>query len=218
MKTYRICAVITRPDQQAIRQAEPLADLFELRLDLLGASWVEISKDMRKPWIATNRLKSEGGAWEGSEETRIAELLKATTLGADVVDIELASPGLKEIVPQIKKHAKCLISHHDMKRTPKRPILQKIVDAQLSAGADICKVVTTANTARDSLNALVLLRENPRVQLISFTMGKEGQTSRIFCPCFGSYLTYGALGEGHESADGQLSVALLRRAHEMMRS
>jgi 3-dehydroquinate dehydratase len=105
METPRICAVITNGNIDSIRGAEPLADLFEIRMDMIGKEWQNVAKAITKPWIATNRMKNEGGMWEGSEDDRRKELLRALKLGANMVDIELSTPDLEEIVPVIKKKA-----------------------------------------------------------------------------------------------------------------
>jgi len=80
-----------------------MADMLELRLDMLGRDWPELVSWIHRPWIATNRSAAEGGHWRGSESRRIEELLKAVSAGAAIVDIELATPGLQAIVPVIKK-------------------------------------------------------------------------------------------------------------------
>lgn len=217
MNSPRICAVITSPDVEIIRQAEPIVDLFELRLDLLGTSWEAVVPFIRKPWIATNRLKAEGGAWEGSEETRFNELLKAINLGADIVDIELASPCLDEIVSQIKRHAKCLISHHDMIGTPPFPHLKKVIEDELAAGADICKVVTTAHNTMDNQGVLELIKTFRPAQISAFAMGPHGQLSRILCPLCGGCFTYAALDHASASASGQFTAAQMRSLYELLK-
>ena len=67
-------------------------------------------------------------------------------LGASIIDIELATPSLADLVKEIKGKAECLISYHNLKGTPPLEDLRQIVNRQLAAGADICKVVTTART------------------------------------------------------------------------
>ena len=39
MKKPRICAVIINNDIKAVRHIEPLADLFEVRIDYIGYGW-----------------------------------------------------------------------------------------------------------------------------------------------------------------------------------
>ena len=218
MNSPRICAVITSPDLEIVRQAELLTDLFELRIDLLGASWESVAKAMRMPWIATNRLSSEGGIWKDSEEKRRNELLKAIKLGASVVDIELSSPDLDEIVSQIKKQAKCLISWHDIKHTPPLSELHRLVENEISYGADICKVVTTAHNTEDNLRMLELIKKFPHSQLTAFAMGSYGQLSRVLCPLYGGCFIYASLSEGLESASGQLSLAQMHRLYELVKT
>jgi 3-dehydroquinate dehydratase type I len=217
INTPRICAVITSGDLDSIRKAEPLTDLFEVRIDLIGQPWQDVARTIKKPWCATNRLKSEGGLWQGSEEARRGELLKALKLGASIVDIELAAPDLDEIVPVIKKKAKCLISHHDNKRTPPPAELRRIIENELAAGADICKLVTTARSFDDNTRVLGMISEFYPADMVAFAMGLRGQISRILCPLAGGAFTYAAINEAAQSASGQLTVFQLRSIYEMMR-
>ncbi|GAH45408.1 unnamed protein product [marine sediment metagenome] len=91
MRKLRICAVIANNDPKTVKKVEPLVDLFEVRIDLIGDGWQESAKQLKKPWIACNRSADEGGGWEGNEARRIEKLLQAIELGADIVDIELGS-------------------------------------------------------------------------------------------------------------------------------
>ncbi len=61
MKKPRICAVIVNEDLMAIKAAEPLVELFEVRIDLIGDGWMELVRHLSKPWIACNRSPDEGG-------------------------------------------------------------------------------------------------------------------------------------------------------------
>ena len=217
MDKPRICAVITHADLDSIQKIEPLVDLCEVRIDMIGKGWKDLAGIVKKPWIATNRLQAEGGLWEGSEEARRAELLSALEVGASIIDIELAAPDLDEIVPIIKKKAKCLISHHDRRRTPPPAELRRIIENELAAGADICKVVTTARSFEDNLNVLSMISEFHPAEVVAFAMGPRGQMSRMLCPLCGGAFTYAAINEGGQSASGQLTVSQLRVVYEMMR-
>ena len=158
MKTGKLCAVIINEDILAIGKAEPLVDMFEVRIDLIGRGWQKIARGLNKPWIATNRPLKEGGSWRGDETSRQKELLKALELGADIIDIELAAYNLNELVPVIKKKAQCIISSHNLVETPPVDNLKEIVKKQKAAGADICKVVTTATGFEDNLTTLKLIK------------------------------------------------------------
>ncbi len=212
----RICATIIDKNLKAIREVEPLVDLFELRIDLVDEGWPDLATSLKKPWIACARSKAEGGNWPGDDAEKIEKLITATELGADMVDIELGTTNLAEVIPLIKRRAKCLLSLHELDRTPPLEQLKGIVKRQLSVGADICKVVTTAQSPADNLTTLRLITEFPKVKMVSFAMGPLGLASRILCPLVGGYFTYASLAEGKESAPGQLTVDQLKRIYRMM--
>jgi 3-dehydroquinate dehydratase I len=85
----------------------------------------------------------------------------------------------------------------------------------LENGADICKVVTTAQNFEDNLTALQINSEFPESRVISFTMGDLGLVSRVFCPLVGADFTYASIERGKESAPGQITVGELRRIYGM---
>jgi len=217
MKRPRICLSIVSNDLEAIKDGEPLVDLFEVRIDLVGDGWQQLTQQLKKPWIASNRRADEGGNWQGSESKRIEHLLHALELGADIVDIELATENLKEIVPLIKKRAQCLLSFHDIVATPPLDRLKEVLRRQLDAGADICKVVPTAQKFEDNLTVLQLILDFPRVRVVSFAMGPLGFASRIFCPLVGGDFVYASIEMGKEAAPGQITVADLRKLYAMVK-
>lgn len=198
-------------------EIESFIDLYEVRIDLIGDGWQHLVKHLKRPWIACNRLADEGGRWEKSEASRIEELLKAAELGADIVDIELRTENLGEVVKLIKKKTKCLVSSHELKGTPSLGEMKEIVHRQLEAGADVCKVVTTAHRFEDNLTVLQLINEFPKSKIVSFAMGPLGYVSRILCPLVGGYFTYASIEEGKESASGQITVRDLRKIYEMVK-
>jgi len=216
VKRPRICAVIITSDLEAIRQVKPFVDLFEIRIDHVGDAWPELVKQLDRPWIACNRSASEGGLWEESEEGRIEELLKAAELGAGIVDIEIGTTKLARALPLIKRRARCLLSFHDFQGTPPLDELKEIVQRQLDAGADICKVVTTANNPDDNLTVLQLIAQFPGIRLVSVAMGNLGLTSRILCPLVGGDFTYASTERDKESAPGQMTVGELVKIYQMV--
>jgi len=216
MKRPRICAVIVNNNPEAVKEVEPFIDLFEVRIDLIGDGWQELVRHLGRPWIACNRSADEGGSWQGSEAKRREELLSAIELGAEIVDIELVTGNLKEIVRLIKKRAKCLLSFHDWKVTPSIDRMREIVQRELEADADICKVITTAQSFEDSLTVLQLIGEFPKTKVVSFAMGPSGLISRVLCPLVGGDFTYASIEKGKESAPGQITVRDLRKLYGMV--
>ncbi|MFA5629636.1 MAG: type I 3-dehydroquinate dehydratase [Dehalococcoidales bacterium] len=215
MKPLQICAVITDMNQD-LTQVTEIADLFEVRIDLIGNGWEELTQKLPKPWIACNRRKEEGGNPCVNEKDRITELKQAIQMGADIIDIELATPELEALIPLIKKESSCLISSHNMQETPSLAALGKTVEKQLNAGADICKVVTYAAKNEDNLTVLKLISEFPENKIVAFAMGEKGLASRILCPIVGGAFTYASIAKGAESAAGQLTVSDLYEIYRMV--
>ncbi len=216
MKKPRICAVIVNNNLEAVKEVEPFVDLFEVRIDLIGDGWQELVKRFKKLWIACNRRADEGGRWQGDEAGRIEKLLKAVELGADIIDLELRTTNLKQVIELIKQRVKCLLSFHELERTPPLNSMREIVQRQLEAGADVCKVVTTAQRFEDNLSILQLISEFPKTRIVSLAMGPLGFASRVLCPLVGGDFTYASIEPGKESASGQITVRELRKLYEMV--
>ena len=216
MNKPRICAVIVNTDLKAVKEIEPLADLFEVRIDIIGEGWQGLVKKLKRPWIATNRTVDEGGKWQGTEARRIEALLQAIALGAEMVDIEFKTKNLENIVPLVKKRVKCILSFHDLEKTPHYDELKGIVQKQIKAGADICKVVTTAEKIKDNIAVLQLVKDFPDKKIVAFAMGAAGQLSRVLSPLAGGNFTYASIEAGRESAAGQLTVAALRAIYRTL--
>jgi 3-dehydroquinate dehydratase I len=217
MKKNKICAVITANDPSGIATAGKTADFFEVRIDLIGKDWPQVACKLKKPWLATNRSVSQHGKWNGSEEKRTGELLKAAEMGAWMVDIELESPSLKSVVRKIKGKTNCLVSHHDWLETPATERLAEVVQAELSAGAYACKVVTTARKFEDNACVLRLIRLFPQVKLVAFAMGAEGVLSRIMAPLAGAYFTYASINGSSASAPGQVTAQAMHDIYGLIK-
>ena len=216
MERPRTCAVIVDNDLEAINKVGSVVDLFEVRIDLIGDGWQGLVKQLKQPWIACNRSPDEGGSWQGNEARRIEGLLQAIELGADIVDVELRTKNLGKIVQLIKKRTKCLLSSHDLEKTPPLDEMKKVVQRQLKVGADICKLVTTARDFEDNLTVLQLIAEFPQTRIVSLAMGPLGYTSRILCPLVGGDFTYASIKPGKESAPGQITASDLRKLYEIV--
>jgi len=216
MAKPRICAAIVSSDLNLTQQVTKEVDLFEVRIDLIDSGWQDVAQKLKKPWIATNRIPEEGGKAQESETKRINTLLEAASLGADVIDLELRTLGLLDIVPRVRKKAELILSHHDLNGTPSFRTLKDIVKRQIDAGADICKVVTTARSFEDNLAVLRLIKEFPGKRVVALTMGDLGTPSRILCPLMGGDFTYASLARGKESAPGQMTVTELRKIYALL--
>lgn len=224
MVSPRICVVVTARNVaeaiDTIRRTRPfLPDLIEIRLD-----YMETPGDLKLireatgvPLIATNRRSSQGSNAAGSEAERIAGLIWASESGFDYVDLEIDTEGVEELAEKIKfLGAGVIVSFHNFETTPKKEYLEEIMRYELSAGADICKIVGTSNIPSDNLTYFNLLRDNTNVEIVSFGMGDAGILSRVLSPLVGGAFTYASVETGSESAPGQLTISELREIYRIM--
>jgi 3-dehydroquinate dehydratase type I len=192
--------------------AAGFAAVVELRVDYARRVNIEnIVRSARGRIIVTNRRRSEGGRFEGSEAGRIDILARAAACGAHFVDIELgAGPAAARDVLAAAGGgtSRLIISHHDFTGTPDEKTLCKKADACIGRGADIVKIATFARSGADNLRTLGLIpsvRDTGR-GIISFCMGDRGRISRIASPLLGAFLTYASLADGKETAPGQIPI------------
>lgn len=188
------------------------ADLVEVRLDYLAS--FDPLKDVNVlikrcplPTLFTYRPKWEGGQYEGDENKRFDVLLLAMEQGADYVDIELqcAEAFNRSIIGKKPENFKVIVSNHNYQYTPDVEDLGNLVVKIQSTGADIVKIATTATDITD-VARMFQITANSQVPVIGLVMGEKGLISRILCPKFGGYLTFGVMEKGKISAPGQPTI------------
>ncbi|MFQ6094643.1 MAG: type I 3-dehydroquinate dehydratase [Candidatus Bathyarchaeia archaeon] len=220
-----ICVPLAADDPSAliplVEKAEGEgADFIEIRLDCLKRleGIEEVVEHASVPLIATNRQHEQGGCRIQDEETRIRNLIEAAEIGFQYADIELTAKGLADVTLRLRNQGvKPIISFHDFKLTPSQAEMERIVTAEIESGAEICKVVTTANSIKDNLTCLNLLSEmNRTTKLICFAMGRKGVLSRALSPIFGAYFTYASLEKGMETAPGQITISELKSLYKAL--
>ncbi len=194
----------------AIKEADRLADLIELRVDYFRGVDLEILlRNHKKPLIITNRRKEEGGRYRGEERKRLSVLEKAVDLGADYVDVELATErSFLDNLVRNKGKTKVILSFHDFRSTPSRTELQKLFIRMIGLGANVIKIVPFARSWEDNLVVLSLIpfAKERRQKIVAFCMGKKGKISRVISPLLGAAWTYASLDKNSGSAPGQLTV------------
>lgn len=215
MKQTKICTSIIEANLALVQKAAPFCDLFEVRIDLIGKNWQSLATKLDKQWIACNRLPSEGGKAKENERERIEKLMQAIRLGASIIDLELSTPQLKDLIPLVKTKAECLLSFHDFNKTPPYETLHATVRQQLEMGAGIAKVVTMANDVNDNLTLLKLIKAFPENKIVAFAMGDKGAFSRVLCPLCGGYFTYASAAQQKEAAPGQITAETLKQVYGM---
>ena len=207
-KKPMICAPILEKKSESVLQSAKKAvdlgaDILEFRIDALenpDADMVQnLIAEIDFPVIATNRIKSEGGFFNGSEEERISILTNAAKY-ADIVDIELQTEDkLRQKV--INSSKSTIISYHDFYKTPSFEELMNIVKQEKEIG-DIAKFAVMPNNNKDTLTVLKVLSEVPNT--IGISMGHIGKYTRLVAPLFGSPITFASIEK--ESAPGQMDI------------
>jgi 3-dehydroquinate dehydratase type I len=205
----------------AIKEVNRLADLIELRADYLkGAKLALLLENRQKPFIVTHRSKEEGGKYKGEERKRLRVLQEAIDLGADYIDVELATErsSLQGLIRN-KRGTQVILSFHDFRRTPSPKELQRLFGQMIRLGADVIKIVPFAKSWEDNLNILSLIpfAKARRQKIVAFCMGEKGKISRIFSPSLGAAWTYASLNQSRASASGQLTVRELTDIWKTMR-
>jgi len=205
----------------AIKQANRLADLIELRVDYLrNAGLGLLFQNRKKPFIVTHRRKEEGGRYRGDERKRLGVLQEAIDLGTDYVDVELATERswLQGLIRN-KRSTRIILSFHDFRKTPPQKELQGLLDQMVGLEADVVKIVSFARSWEDNLNILSLLpfAKERKQKIVAFCMGEKGKISRIFSPFLGAAWTYASLNQSKTSAPGQLTAQALKDIWKKMR-
>lgn len=202
----KICVPITANNMvdalKDIQEASAVADLVELRIDYMDKPVLpELLSASKIPAIVTNRVKEEGGHFQGSETERIGYLETAIDLGAAYVDIEL-----RHYVALDKKNTKLIVSYHDFEKTP--PDLQEIYDEILATNADIVKIATKENS-EDDVSRMLRLLSNSKIDTIGICMGELGKKTRLHA---GNYLTFASLSKEKGSSPSQFTVYEIKDA------
>ncbi|MCW4009894.1 MAG: type I 3-dehydroquinate dehydratase [Candidatus Bathyarchaeota archaeon] len=216
--TMRICVSIlpktAAEAKQLLTKAEDShVDFIEVRLDNLENSGklTDLAANSKTSLIATDHSRRK-------EADRKALLLAAAKSGFRYVDVDLQTPKLQNFIAEAKvAGAKCIVSFHDQNKTPSIPTLNRILEREVSSGADVCKIVTTATKMEDNLTLLQFLQAAPvRKKPVCFAMGVLGKTSRLLSSAFGSFFTFACLEQGSETAPGQMTVQEMRSAYNLL--
>ncbi len=210
-----IMASNTEEALRKMTRAAPLAELLEIRLDVMGGFHLPaIVSAAAKPVLVTYRSKREGGFGTASHEAQARYLSKAVEAGAHFVDVEFSMPPeLRRDILGNRGQSRIIVSAHYPTGTPSAEELAVALTNMVATGADVVKIVTRGSEPTDNLRVMSLLEmaRDLRIPMIAFCMGSVGRISRIASLLCGAYLTFASLEEGEESADGQIPAREMRR-------
>lgn len=208
---------LERADDQVRRALCSEIDALELRLDLIAGS--QDSADLRS-WLdrVVQMCRSADVVTIATARSGGAKIYEAAIqAGVDAVDVEVDED--PEVFAAVRADIQgamggrggvvLIVSHHDFERTPSVQELDALFDRCVDAGADVVKLVSTANSTSDNFTALRPLARGAErsIPAIAFAMGGAGRASRLLAPALGSAVSYFALNEDEGSAPGQLTVA-----------
>ncbi|MDD2903305.1 MAG: type I 3-dehydroquinate dehydratase [Syntrophales bacterium] len=224
-KPLRICVPVVEANVRRARnlylRAARRGFWTELRLDYLEELNLKRLFGTRPgKVIATNRLESEGGKWQGSEGERRLVLEEALGYGVDCLDLELAADAAwRQEIWERRGASRIILSWHDFTSTPETPKLEAVLQEMLTGKGDIVKIVTQAREPADNLRVLSLIPQARAAgrEIIAFCMGPAGKWSRVVAPFLGSYLTFAPFSKKGASAPGQMTVNEIRRLWKLMK-
>lgn len=201
-------------------------DIVEIRGDVFDAlnredhskkvSYIiEAFKPLKKEIMYTYRTSREGGS--GSKTTVEYEaLLKAVceVMDIDYIDIEVDS-GDKIVASIIEtareNNVKCLMSHHDFKKTPDTEGILSVINKMYTLGGDFYKVAYFPETEDDVKNvteAVKIAKAEYGDRVTGISMGNLGRSTRTVQGKAASLFTYGFISRN--AAPGQIHVTELR--------
>ena len=213
MMNPKIALVIT--DRETNAQIKKVgADLLELRVDLFRQMGIDAVKKQIKlrrslniPLLLTVRNQKAEGALKNWSDAKKKEIIEALLPLVDMVDIELSSPLLKEVLAQARRFKKkTIVSKHDFEHTPSN--LDNIFKKGLSTRADIIKVAVKANSFEDVFRMIEFTRQHRKHPLITLSVGPMGTVSRLVLPAAGSMYAYTFLHK--PTAPGQIDAKTLK--------
>jgi 3-dehydroquinate dehydratase type I len=196
------------------------ASFIEVRLDILETPKLgDLSASTKIPLIATNKMPNEQGSFVGTQIQCWQTLMDAARNGFQYVDLDLTNLKLKEQTTELKAlGVKVIVSFHKFDGAFSIQEMYRVLNEEISSGADVCKIVGTAKQVQDNLAVLNFVSENAsKTHLVCFCMGEQGKISRLFSPVFGAFFTFATLEYGSETALGQISINDMRTAYSLLR-
>jgi 3-dehydroquinate dehydratase/shikimate dehydrogenase len=220
--TLKICvSILSKTVPEAfllMEKAEAAhADLIEIRLDLLKdclenhRGLADLAAHGKTPKIATDKSSR-------SEREHQQLLIAAAKSGFDYVDVELSTPQLEDLVKELKTvGAKVIVSFHKFDGSMSISELNNVLEKEISSGAEVCKIITTAKQIEDNLTTLDFTSAaSSKTKVVCFCMGELGKVSRLLSPMFGGFFTFSSLEHGSETASGQLTIQEMKVAYELL--
>ena len=217
-----ICVSIQEPSFERCKEmmlslaAKGADRIAELRADLCHFTPEQVSLLVaaNPHTIVTSRVESD------NPSLSFNRLCAAIEAGAEYIDTELEYPD--DLQLQLRNRArsagtKLIVSWHNFSATPPLKQLLEVYRSCAEKGADVVKIVTTANSLIDATRTMRLYRSvarlpRKRIQrppLAAFAMGSAGKFTRYLSLKLGSSLSYTYPDGANATAPGQYSESQL---------
>ena len=217
-----ICVSIQEPSFERCKQmmlslaAKGSDRIAELRADLCRFTPEQVSLLVaaNPHTIVTSRVESD------NPSLSFNRLCAAIEAGAEYIDTELEYPD--DLQLQLRNRArsagtKLIVSWHNFSATPPLKQLLEVYRICAEKGADVVKIVTTANSLIDATRTMRLYRSVARLPrkrgnrppLAAFAMGSAGKFTRYLSLKLGSPLSYTYPDGANATAPGQYSESQL---------
>lgn len=174
------------------------------------------------PLLFTFRTAKEGGEKEIDHE--MYETLNRTVAESgyvDLIDVEIFSNEslVRHIIAHAHEHqVKVIGSNHDFHKTPDKEELIRRLCYMQELDADLPKIAVMPTCRKDVLTllsaTLEMKEQHADRPIITMSMAGTGVISRLAGECFGSALTFGAVGQ--TSAPGQIPVTELAQVLDII--
>jgi 3-dehydroquinate dehydratase / shikimate dehydrogenase len=226
LRLPRVCVAVTASDAaEMVEKAEALVrdnPFIEFRLDYISKPALALPKVKSflethpgTVVIATCRRAASGGKFRGSIPSQLDVLSKASSVGCQIVDVEIQT-ALKCKPVQLQKlreRSALILSFHDFRGTKK---LDETLEKMRAVPADFYKVVGTAQTLTDNVSMIQFLgREADNNSIVGLCMGEQGIISRVLGVRAGSVFTFASVSPGEETAPGQVTAQELRSVYRI---
>ena len=209
------CIALVITDQETNAQIKNLGvGLLELRADLFKKldpaytiAQIRRRKALKIPLLLTLRNHKNEGAVKIFSDQLKWQIITAALPLVDMVDIELSSPLLKNVLALVRKLGKkVIVSSHHLQGMPRD--LEVIFKKSLSTRADIVKIAAKANFFDDVITMINFTHRHRKQNIITMSLGPLGAISRLVLPAAGSQYTYTFLNK--PTASGQVDVKTLK--------
>jgi len=207
----RIGTITTLEGLKKLAKKQPLADLIEVRYDILrrdGLDEEALKAHLLKrqnPVLLTLRTTREGGSypWKSRERVLLFHSLLAVV---DAIDVELQNiPLVREVLIAARAQGRGIIlSAHSTTRKLTLGRGERWLDQFRKHRADVYKIAAVARTRKDLGVLARLVLDHPELRLGAMAVGPMAALSRQVLPILGSKLVYGYLDA--PAAKGQPSL------------